>query len=57
MTSTKTGFLHIHRTGGTYLEALLQHIGPKRFVNFFGTPDNQIHNRISLIEQISKNSQ
>jgi hypothetical protein len=57
MTSTKTGFLHIPRTGGTYLEALLQHIGPKRFVNFFGTPDNQIHNRISLIEQISKNSQ
>ena len=51
----KTGFVHIPRTGGTYLESLLcRELGPERFVNFFGTPENQKKNKISIIENISK---
>lgn len=51
----KIGFMHIPRTGGTYLESLLsQELGPERFANFFGTPENQKHNKISIIENIAK---
>ena len=48
----KLGFLHIPRTGGTYLESLLAELGPQQFVNFFGTPGNQLTNRVGLIEKI-----
>lgn len=57
MNNKKTGFLHIPRTGGTYLEALLQSLGPSKFINFFGTPEDQLRNRISLIERIASNQQ
>lgn len=50
----KTGFVHIPRTGGTYLEALLCSMGPDKFINFFGTPQNQNENKIGLIENIAK---
>lgn len=50
----KIGFVHIPRTGGTYLEAVLEKMGPKRFINFFGTPESQIPNKIGLIENIEK---
>lgn len=50
----KVGFLHIPRTGGTYLESLLQDMGPNYFMNFFGTPENQIQNKIGLIENIER---
>lgn len=50
----KIGFLHIPRTGGTYLEALLCSMGPDKFINFFGTPQNQQENKIGLIENISR---
>ena len=50
----KIGFVHIPRTGGTYLEAVLEKMGPKRFINFFGTPESQIPNKIGLIENIGK---
>ena len=50
----KIGFVHIPRTGGTYLEAVLQNMGPKKFINFFGTPSNQIQNKVGLIENIEK---
>lgn len=48
----KIGFVHIPRTGGTYLEAVLEKMGPKRFINFFGTPESQIPNKVGLIEHI-----
>lgn len=51
----KIGFMHIPRTGGTYIESLLsQELGPNSFANFFGTPNNQNSNKISIIENISK---
>lgn len=50
----KIGFLHIPRTGGTYLEALLCSMGPERFINFFGTPNNQTPNKVGLIENIDR---
>jgi len=50
----KIGFVHIPRTGGTYLEAVLEKMGPKRFINFFGTPEAQIQNKVGLIENIEK---
>ena len=50
----KIGFIHIPRTGGTYLESILGKLGPKKFINFFGTPVNQIPNKIGLIENIKK---
>jgi hypothetical protein len=50
----KIGFLHIPRTGGTYIESVLSTMGPSHFVNFFGTPENQISNKITLIENIDK---
>jgi hypothetical protein len=50
----KIGFIHIPRTGGTYLEAVLQKLGPEKFINFFGTPESQIDNKIGLIENINK---
>ena len=51
----KLGFLHIPRTGGTFLESHLAQLGPNKFINFFGTPENQVKNRIGLIEQIENN--
>lgn len=50
----KIGFLHIPRTGGTYLEGVLSKMGPKEFINFFGTPTNQVQNKIGLIETIGR---
>lgn len=52
----KLGFLHIPRTGGTYLESVLHQLGPEEFINFFGTPQNQIQNKIALIERIEQDS-
>lgn len=52
----KLGFLHIPRTGGTYLESILQQLGPEEFINFFGIPQNQIQNKIGLIERIEQDS-
>ena len=49
----KIGFVHAPRTGGTYIESLLSSKGPEFFINFFGTPENQKENKISLIEKIS----
>lgn len=50
----RVGFLHIPRTGGTYLEAIIQQqLDESQFVNFFGTPENQICNRVGIIENIS----
>ncbi len=50
----KLGFLHIPRTGGTYLESVLQQLGPDQFINFFGTPQNQIQNKLSIVEKIAQ---
>ena len=50
----KIGFIHIPRTGGTYLESVLEQLGPEKFIKFFGTPKSQIPNRIGLIENINK---
>lgn len=51
--NNKIGFVHLPRTGGTYLEAVLcSCMGPDSFINFFGTPDNQVPNRVGLIEKV-----
>ena len=50
----KIGFVHIPRTGGTYLEGLLSIMGPEKFINFFGTPNDQIINKLGLIEYIER---
>ena len=50
----KVGFAHIPRTGGTYLEALLTIMGPDKFLNFFGTPNEQVPNKLGLIEYIER---
>ena len=54
--NNKIGFLHIPRTGGTYLESVLVSMGPERFFNFFGTPNNQIVNKIGIIEYIENDN-
>lgn len=51
----KIGFTHMPRTGGTYLESIIsESMGPDEFINFFGTPNEQKLNKISIIENISK---
>lgn len=50
----KVGFAHIPRTGGTYLEALLTIMGPDKFLNFFGTPNEQVPNKLGLVEYIER---
>ena len=50
----KIGFAHIPRTGGTYLEGLLTIMGPDKFINFFGTPNEQKPNKLGLIEYIER---
>tara|TARA_B100000085_G_C18559679_1_gene519018 strand:+ start:3212 stop:3964 length:753 start_codon:yes stop_codon:yes gene_type:complete len=50
----KIGFAHIPRTGGTYLEALLTVMGPDKFINFFGTPNDQKPNKLGLVEYIER---
>lgn len=52
--NTKIGFVHLPRTGGTYLESVLANMGPERFINFFGTPNNQVQNKVAIIENIAK---
>lgn len=52
MIQNKVGFVHIPRTGGTYLEALFCSMGPQRFINFFGTPESQIPNKLGVVERI-----
>ena len=52
MIKNKIGFLHIPRTGGTYLEALFSSMGPQKFINFFGTPESQIQNKLGVVERI-----
>jgi hypothetical protein len=51
----KLGFLHIPRTGGTYLESIIsEKLNPTLFINFFGTPNDQRPNKISIVENIAK---
>lgn len=51
----KLGFLHIPRTGGTYLESIIsEKLSPTLFMNFFGTPNDQRPNKISIVENIAK---
>ena len=55
--NTKIGFTHMPRTGGTYLESIIsESMGPDEFINFFGTPNEQKLNKISIVENISKDN-
>jgi hypothetical protein len=52
--SEKIGFVHLPRTGGTYLEGVLcSLLSPEEFINFFGTPTKQIPNKLGIIERIA----
>jgi len=56
MIQNKVGFVHIPRTGGTYLEALFCSMGPEKFINFFGTPESQIVNKLGVVERIESDT-
>ena len=54
----KIGFVHLPRTAGTYMEGVLSSVmGPERFINFFGTPDNQVPNKLGIVERIAVDKQ
>lgn len=54
----KIGFVHLPRTAGTYMEGVMASVmGPERFINFFGTPDNQVANKLGIIERIAVDKQ
>lgn len=57
-TKEKIGFVHLPRTGGTYLEGVLSSLmTPQEFINFFGTPESQIPNKLGVVERIAKDKQ
>ena len=50
----KIGFVHLPRTGGTYLEGVLSSLmSEQEFINFFGTPTKPIPNKLGIVERIA----